>query len=239
MNKTFPGLPFDTKLHSALSTIDIQRQLNKQGATLKEDGIWGPKTESAAKGKTFTKQMFWDYIDVPYLSQRDNKNNPNGTCNVTCAAMILASRGIGIKRGSKQLEDVLFAMLQSNEAQEHARKHYSWAPLDTLYHVHGMLAFTMKKFDIDYEPASLTLEKLLNDLIMAPVIISTKFTKSGHLVVACGCTKDNDLIINDPYGDFNTGYKDDDGYLCLIPHDVVKERILRDGKINGIRASRP
>lgn len=43
------------------------------------------------------------------------------------------------------------------------------------------------------------------------VILSTKLTSAGHLVVARGYTTDNTLIVNDPYGDKHQGYPNTGG----------------------------
>ncbi len=46
-------------------------------------------------------------LNVPYLSQLDNINNPHGSCNVTCVAMCLSFFGKALKNPAtgQQLED--------------------------------------------------------------------------------------------------------------------------------------
>ena len=50
-------------------------------------------------------------LAVPYKSQRDNSNNPDGACNVTCMSMCLEFLKIPRRRSSGQFEDELYAGL--------------------------------------------------------------------------------------------------------------------------------
>ncbi|HLO51488.1 MAG TPA: C39 family peptidase, partial [Kamptonema sp.] len=49
-------------------------------------------------------------LNVPYLSQLDNENNPYGSCNVTCVAMCLGFLGHPLVDPvtNQQLEDELY-----------------------------------------------------------------------------------------------------------------------------------
>ncbi|MDQ2805507.1 MAG: C39 family peptidase [Chloroflexota bacterium] len=44
-----------------------------------------------------------------------------------------------------------------------------------------------------------------------PVVLGTTLTTSGHILVARGYTANGYLLVNDPYGNHNTGYGEDNG----------------------------
>ena len=75
------------------ATIRHFQEANK----LTKDGIVGPRTEgllaTAKPLSTQTNPITW-VANTPYLSQRDNLNEPNGTCNVTSLAMVLSYWGV-------------------------------------------------------------------------------------------------------------------------------------------------
>ncbi|WP_198648215.1 C39 family peptidase, partial [Cyanothece sp. BG0011] len=65
-------------------------------------------------------------LDVPYLNQRDNKYEPNSTCNVTCVAMVLKyfDKDPSITNGL-QLEDYLYERLKNDGKQKTWHAHLS------------------------------------------------------------------------------------------------------------------
>ena len=152
---------------------------------------------------------------IKYLSQRDNEFHPLGTCNVTCYAMALGY--LGVKRQKlayRQFEDELFKYMENHGLDRH---------------VHDDLAATGRAYGVD---ATFSTRRTLAEIdaeIRAgnPVIVSTTLTKSGHIILLRGITEKGDYIVNDPYGNAISGYKDRNG------EGVIYERAFMDVKIRG------
>jgi GH24 family phage-related lysozyme (muramidase) len=136
-------------------------------------------------------------LKVPYHSQRDNEFYPSNTCNITCVAMVLAFFGINSKL-KPQLEDELFL-----KVQEKGWDRYTHDDLDKLFELYGIEnEFTTEA----------TWERIKAHLDNGnPVIISGKFTKSGHIIVLRGYDQKG-FFVNDPWGEwFATGYQNKSG----------------------------
>jgi Peptidase_C39 like family/Transglycosylase SLT domain len=148
-------------------------------------------------------------LHVPYFSQRDNRFDPNGTCNVTCCAMVAAFYGIK-PAGGGQLEDEMYQRLKADGKDE--RVH---ANLDRLLKSYGL----ENRFSTE-----ITWEEVEDHLASEkPVIISGRFTWSGHLVVIIGI-EGNNWSVNDPYGrwDFSSrSYPSTDGKAVLYSKEQV------------------
>ncbi|MEB3323115.1 MAG: C39 family peptidase [Synechococcaceae cyanobacterium] len=132
-------------------------------------------------------------LDVPYLSQLDNVENPYGSCNVTCVAMCLYYLGMP-RRTGVQLEDELYRKLEGLGRSRHN-------PYDLKYLIEtypGYKDIFRENGGIQDIQASLDADH--------PVIIHGYFTSFGHIIVVCGYD-DTGFIVNDPYGEwFSTGY---------------------------------
>jgi uncharacterized protein YvpB len=132
-------------------------------------------------------------LEVPYRSQRDNVQNPSGSCNVTSIAMCLLFLGMKDPPGV-QLEDDLYQKMEQRGWDRHdpqAMKNLieSFQGYRDIFRVDG--SFNNIRSSIDAGN---------------PVIIHGYFTVSGHIVVVCGYDEKG-FIINDPYGEwFSTGY---------------------------------
>jgi hypothetical protein len=185
-----------------------------------------------------------------YRSQRDNVDRPGSSCNVTSAVMVLEASGHppteieGLKPG-QQPEDFLSLIADSPEALEAMRERCPWffkggqaminpaeAPtmLDwivgkaygrALLHYREDLMVTAIAYQIDLKRA---------------VVLRGQFTPQGH-VVACVGYREADgvaqnqraithLIVNDPWGDYMSGYKDTNGEHIALPMEIVI-RVLR------------
>ena len=59
-------------------------------------------------------------LNVPHFSQLDNVYHPEGTCNLTSAAMCLYYHGIRPKKKGVQLEDELFEYVYDNKLSRHS-----------------------------------------------------------------------------------------------------------------------
>ncbi|MEG4323653.1 MULTISPECIES: C39 family peptidase [unclassified Microcoleus] len=59
-------------------------------------------------------------LAVPYKSQLDNALNPGGACNVTSIAMCLEYLGVTPLRQNIQIEDELYAYMESRNLNRHS-----------------------------------------------------------------------------------------------------------------------
>lgn len=132
-------------------------------------------------------------LNVPHFSQLDNIYRPLGTCNLTCAGMVLWFHGVRPKKKGVQLEDELFEYVYANKLSRHL-------PED--------IAKVIRAFGCQ---DSFTWNGTIAEIKQAidagnPCIIHGMFTRSGHIIVVRGYD-DKGLIVNDPYGEFfEAGY---------------------------------
>jgi GH24 family phage-related lysozyme (muramidase) len=132
-------------------------------------------------------------LQVPYRSQRDNTENPGGSCNVTSVAMCLLFLGMKDPPGV-QLEDDLYRKMEQrgwdrHDPQQLKRMIESFPGYKDIFRVDGSFKDIQSSIDAGN-----------------PVIIHGYFTQSGHIVVICGYD-DTGFIVNDPNGEwFITGY---------------------------------
>jgi uncharacterized protein YvpB len=138
-------------------------------------------------------------LPVPYLSQRDNYENPDGACNVTSFAMVMSYFGVTSRTGARQLEDELYRYMEDNGLSRHS-------PLDlrTMARSYGL---------IDNFDSKATIEQVKKHLSSGkPVVIHGYFTSFGHIVTVIGYDE-RGLIVHDPYGEwYSWGYDRNDPY---------------------------
>ena len=133
-------------------------------------------------------------LKVPYHSQLNNRQNPYGSCNVTCVAMCLHHLGMDPKPGGEQLEDVLYRRLETEGRSRHN-------PYDLKALIESYPGFK----DIFRENGSFDAIRSSIDA-GNPVIIHGYFTSFGHIIVIRGYDE-RGFIVNDPYGEwFSSGY---------------------------------
>jgi len=65
-----------------------------------------------------------------------------------------------------------------------------------------------------------TFEKMKQILNASPVILGTMLTASGHIILLRGF-EDGKFYVNDPYGDWRTGYRDVNGAV-EYPESLIK-----------------
>lgn len=166
-------------------------------------------------------------LNVPYLSQLDNRLNPSGSCNVACLAMVMQYWGIPRNKryqGFKQLEDELYQYCLDNGLNRHSPVDLKKALQD--YGVHDNFTFS----------GSLT--QCRNHINAGnPVIVHGYFTSFGHLVVLVG-HDDKGFIVHDPYGEwFADGYQKNDsvdaerGKYQHYSNNLINRVCLPDGKL--------
>jgi len=193
-------------LETELAVLAFQAWNNLQVDGVVGDGTYAALQHPAIKGSP--NVLIDTKLGVPYFSQRDNRYNPGGTCNVTCLAMALASKGIAPRHPEMQFEDELYLFLQS-EVADAAFKNI--AP--SLYgkvkpqHVHTMLAWCAQEYGAkDSKVAGLSVSDIAEEVAGGPILLSGRFTGSGHIVLAVGCSANGDILVHDPWGDWNRGY---------------------------------
>jgi len=127
-------------------------------------------------------------LNVPHLSQHDNEYHPSGTCNLTCAAMVLRFHGIKPRKPGMQFEDELFEFVWDNKLSRHS-------PED--------IAKVIRAFGCqDRFTWNGTIVEIKQSIDAGnPCIIHGMFTREGHIVVARGYDEKG-LIVNDPNGEF-------------------------------------
>lgn len=174
--------------------------------------------------------------DSEYHSQLNNKFFPQSTCNTTSIINGLYSSKIPFdwpKEECEQPEDYLTWLLNSDEAWEKMKREQPWAITQGYEprNVHAMLEWATNEklvgrkvdtFKYDY-----TIEELLFNIIKnkCTSVIGGRFTNYGHIVCLVGVqTNQTDIesvenptqikldmidkmIIDDPYGDYNTKYR--------------------------------
>lgn len=132
-------------------------------------------------------------LNVRHFSQLDNIYHPEGTCNLTSAAMCLDYHGIRPKNSARQLEDELWEYVYDNRLSRHSAE-----DIAKVIRAHGCRDEFTWNGSIDSIKKSIDAGN--------PCIIHGMFTRSGHIIVVRGYDKWG-LWVNDPYGEwFPRGY---------------------------------
>jgi GH24 family phage-related lysozyme (muramidase)/uncharacterized protein YvpB len=160
-------------------------------------------------------------LDIAYKSQRDNSNNPDGSCNVTSAAMTLTYYGIR-GSGQGQLEDELYEWLEANWLSRHDPNHLKQA----IEHFGCQDNFTTTATIAD-------IKKSIDN--GNPVIVHGYFTTFGHIIVLIGYN-DKGFVCHDPYGEWTpNGYDRNDssnqakGEAIVYSYKLIERTCLPDG----------
>jgi hypothetical protein len=180
--------------------------------------------------------------DDEYHTQRNNKFFPISTCNTT--SIIMALDAIGVKYSftqGMQAEDYLTQITETKESYDKMRRDFSWAIKGGYAPrmVHGMLEWATNKMvgkQVDKFSTNYSMQSLILALINKKgVVVSGRFTASGHIVCMVGfeSTQENilqataenqiqldkivNIIVDDPYGNYYTDYKDVAGNNTKFP----------------------
>ncbi|MBW4680533.1 MAG: C39 family peptidase [Microcoleus vaginatus WJT46-NPBG5] len=160
-------------------------------------------------------------LNVPYLSQLDNENNPHGSCNVTSVSMCMAYFGHPLmnQKTGEQLEDELYRYCLDNGLSRHSPQ-----DLDKLMTIYG--------YEDDFQPDAKwgDVKKWLDS--GKPCIVHGWFSRSGHIIVIRGYNEKG-WIVNDPYGQwYSSGYDTNlSGAGLTYSYQMMKEICGTDGDL--------
>lgn len=167
--------------------------------------------------------------DIPYHSQRNNKKIPHSACNTTSMIMALKQAGYKCNFGKGQPEDILTNLLLSPKYWNMMNKlnpnlkNQGYRPNE----IHACLCAAANEI-IEHTIVCFSTETPVSRIKHhltdgGGVVLSGKFTLSdgsvlNHIVSLAGFGDDG-FIIDDPYGDFRTDYKDHRGNDIFITND--------------------
>lgn len=205
---------------------------------LEPDGIVGPVTTAAlasapAGPSNRTPVRRRPDPAIRYRSQRDNVHLPSSTCNVTSYAMLLSALGVEEPVG-QQLEDALYERIVSPEGMaEFRRSSPSLVGRVAPQTVHAMLVWVASQWG---RKTRFTTQARWADVIAelaagTPVVLAGKFTASGHIVCAVGLASQSDLVVHDPWGDWNRGYRSTDGAARIYTLESLAGITRGDGEV--------
>lgn len=136
-------------------------------------------------------------LDIPYLSQRDNKYNPSGSCNVTSIAMCLSYHGIKGDNSSPQLEDQLYTRCENWGLSRHDPNDLKEL-IERSYNGESNRPYILDNFTA--YGTFLDIKQAINNNI--PCVVHGYFTRFGHIITVIGYD-DKGFIVNDPWGEFH------------------------------------
>ena len=170
------------------------------------------------------------------LTQRDNKLFPGGSCNFTASANCLDYLDVSIvdtvrKRFPyEQVEDVLSAFSETKESHKEFLKYYpKFDPKESTVrprHFSQMVAWVVNNV-VGGNVATFGVY-LFDDFVEAvescvPVVVSGKFTASGHFIAVKGISPDKTFFwVDDSWGDFYSGYRKVRGHNLRYSFDDIK-----------------
>ncbi len=162
--------------------------------------------------------------------------------------------------GGEQEEDVLTGITESPEAYKAMRRLAPWAfspfrtgsPTYPPRQVHVMLDWAMERWigrKVSIFRTDVSLAELVLELVRGrAMVINGKFTPGGHVVELVGLLSRQDDLgsarrekdvdvraiewwrIDDPYGNYHTGYEDPKGNGVTIPFDLFNNLTNAYGK---------
>jgi hypothetical protein len=179
--------------------------------------------------------------EVGFNSQRDNENF-NGKfsgwkqCFTTCAWMFMSfyTENIDVYDDielARYFDDVEDSVGNPGIGEQVKRK-YKWITGNTSYWWHvqkkGIEEWLWKNGvwgDMHYCEDNV-FSNLYNVVKNGPMILGTKKLgglKGGHIILVIGYNDDGDFIVNDPFGDANTLYKNWQGVNVVYPRDMLED----------------
>lgn len=182
--------------------------------------------------------------DDDYYTQRNNIRYPHSACNVTSGINWLVSSSIAFDcpQGT-QPEDYLMDILHSEKAYKVMKELAPWAignyPPNQVWVMleWGINELAGKKVcELRWNTS---IQDIVNSIMhRRAVIVGGKFTNYGHFVTVVGFEKEKDnlcnIIIDDPYGNPLTNYKDVRGNSIAVPVKWFLDRVSDYKKNNQI-----
>ncbi len=189
--------------------------------------------------------------NYPYYTQRNNVKSPSAACNVTAATQACIITGNNFEHPAKtQPEDHLMELLETQEA---------WNLLNTVLpgaickprNVSHCIAWAVNKAVgkriCRVETVSLQ-EMLYHVITGGAVVVSGRFTKSGHFVCIVGLETDQEIenitkaedinmsqikniIVDDPWGDYKTAYQNQNGNDVFLPVSTFVKTVFGKDKV--------
>ena len=175
-------------------------------------------------------------LSNPYHTQRNNERDPAETCQVTAAVMALRATGIPFASPAEmQPEDYLSVILDGREAREKLDRDYPVLAHREPREVHAILSWAINERFVRRKVTVFTTLATIQELLYrvarhhAASLVSGQFTKAGHIVTLVGFESDQEdlatasapdgvdlaavrrVIIDDPYGNNHSLYRDPDG----------------------------
>jgi len=189
--------------------------------------------------KRYTQKKGFKLLYTKWDSQRDNKYDPNKTCFPTSIAMCLRTLeqpvygGHGRRKYLREdSENMLLEDLIANRANyKRIVKRLTgtnFLPRYVYLFWEWYINEKVPGFTAQYKVFTLQGLKTFIQRYKIPVVIGTKLTHAGHVVMCIG-GKDEGLYINDPFGNKNVKYHDTNGYDILY-----KNKLLGKKKFNSI-----
>lgn len=157
-------------------------------------------------------------LNVTYFTQRDNPRFYWSTCNVTSIAMVFFYYGVRSKSGG-ELEDELLQWCLNYGGEGSQTDHTVLSALIRAYQFKTSFSTTRNWSEVKSE--------LMKG---RPVVLAGDFTASGHIVCLIGYNNQG-FIVNDPWGDALTGYRDTEGARLLYPYNYMDNVAGPDGKV--------
>jgi predicted chitinase len=159
-------------------------------------------------------------LPVPYYSQRDNKEQPERTCNTSSCAMV--AKYLGAKINS---DDEYFQYVKRyGDTTDHGVQTQALNAI-------GIKSTYSQNLDFNRLDEQLAKKKPIVIGIMHRGSLSAP--RGGHMLVVIGKTDSGDYIVNDPYGDLNNGYAGSDGQGKIYTRDVLRKRWTVEGPGSG------
>jgi uncharacterized protein YvpB len=187
--------------------------------------VYAPHVEIVQDGKAVLPKPRPKSIKlpIPYKSQRDNAENPEGSCNVTSLAMCLEYLGAKRRTGWGQFEDELYRYALSKGLSRHD-------PHD--------LAVIVEHYGCrDDFRTNATIEQVQSWLAdRNPAVIHGYFTSFGHIVVLAGYDEKG-FLVHDPYGEWHSwgydrnipGLKNEKGKYIHYSYSLIRRLCIPDG----------
>lgn len=180
-----------------------------------------------------------------YRTQRNNRIAPTETCQVTATIMALEASGIGFEcPDGVQPEDYLAGILDAPEAHEKLKREFPTLKNRAPREVHSILSWAINERLVRSKVSLFTTRASLQELLFriaryrTASLVSGRFTPDGHIAALIGFESDQidladagspatveigavrRLFIDDPWGDWTTGYTDRNGDDVSIPLEV-------------------